>query len=208
MFESNSGYLCVSIKNSTHYIHRLVALAYLPNPENKKEVNHINLDKHDNRVENLEWISPSDNVKHAKRNCKNTSKTSSNAGLLYKDTKLIKHFDSLQQAKIYCKVNFNCSLSTIGTLNVNYKNRLIYLRDTNKFDVTDFWNEYQKKYEKNKLNHVSQNKSLKGKSGKLYQDDICIGVFNSIRDANKFIHHDLKRINSGFYKVLNYTYIE
>ena len=50
----------------TCLIHRIVAEAFLPNPEHKREVNHLNGDKHDNRVENLEWVSSSDNHRHSR----------------------------------------------------------------------------------------------------------------------------------------------
>lgn len=47
-----------------HYIHRLVALAFISNPDQLPEVNHINEDKLDNAVENLEWLSRLDNMRH------------------------------------------------------------------------------------------------------------------------------------------------
>jgi hypothetical protein len=43
------------------YIHRLVAQHYIPNPENKKEVDHINYIRNDNRVENLQWVTSTEN---------------------------------------------------------------------------------------------------------------------------------------------------
>lgn len=66
---SKRGYLVVDLKvrgaRKTFTIHRLIATLYIPNPLGLPQINHINGVKTDNRIENLEWCSALDNIRHA-----------------------------------------------------------------------------------------------------------------------------------------------
>ena len=59
------GYVYVRIANKTHRVHRLVAQTYIPNPENKPQVNHIDGNKANNMLCNLEWMTQSENIQHS-----------------------------------------------------------------------------------------------------------------------------------------------
>lgn len=71
-YPNKKGYLQINVKingvSRTFRVHRLVAYAFIENPLNKPQVNHMNCKKNDNRVENLEWCTNSENMQHALNN--------------------------------------------------------------------------------------------------------------------------------------------
>ena len=71
--QTNKGYKKVELMTNGRYtrrqffVHRLVAEAFIPNPDNKPHVNHIDGNPSNNNVDNLEWCTPSENLIHAYR---------------------------------------------------------------------------------------------------------------------------------------------
>lgn len=121
------GYQVVALykeeKQKKFLVHRLVALTYIPNPLNFKEVNHKNANRLDNRVENLEWVSSKQNKRHAinlglyKNLGKNSPKGSENKQSKLTECKVIKLRNLYRTGKFtqeQLAVRFKVADSTIG----------------------------------------------------------------------------------------------
>ena len=139
--KKNNGYLIVSLRNNkgikyTFNIHRLVALTYIPNPDNLPIVMHLDNDIHNNQVINLKWGTGSDNIKQAFRDgrIKTTYKPGKGPGLKGENhpmSKLTynqrKEIESLYRTGKYTmrklSIKYNVSRVTIGNCVKLFKQR-------------------------------------------------------------------------------------
>lgn len=106
-FPNKKGYLCISLykdcKIKPSLVHRIVAEAFIPNFDNKPQVNHIDGNKQNNAVNNLEWCNNSENTLHAYKIGLNQNKRS--VSQYDKNNNFIKDWYSLSEAANCLKID-------------------------------------------------------------------------------------------------------
>lgn len=92
---SSKGYCRVRISKKVEFVHRLIAKAFIPNPHNKPQVNHINGIKTDNQATNLEWVTNQENRNHAVKNGLIATRKNGKIGKIKQE--------QIEEIKIKCK---------------------------------------------------------------------------------------------------------
>lgn len=111
---NKGGYQYVNFKingkNINFAVHRIVANAFIPNPNGYTEINHKDYDKTNNCVENLEWVNSSQNKQHAYLKEENRKSRGKSVNQYTKDGEFIKTYSSVSDAAR----EFNCTISAIS----------------------------------------------------------------------------------------------
>lgn len=111
-YKSRNGYRFIKIINEKgeikhESIHRLVAKTFIPNPQNLSEVNHKDGNRENNCIDNLEWVTRSQNLKHSFEHLGQTPIRFHIECDLYYKNKFIKSFKSIKEASKYAEKHFN-----------------------------------------------------------------------------------------------------
>ncbi len=114
-FSDNNGYMTINLHGKRFRVHRLVANAFIPKIKGKNIINHIDGNKANNYVYNLEWCSYKENSIHAVKiglhNNFNPKKT--NVVMLSDNGEIIKRFNSITEAYNYFGLSYRGSISEV-----------------------------------------------------------------------------------------------
>ncbi len=172
-----TGYLTVSLwknnKGSTKTIHRLLALAYIPNPLGLPQVNHIDGNKLNNTLSNLEWVSCKDNIQHALQ-----------TGL---STPIEKKLSEDKYVEILHKFLNGDTLTALAlSYNVGLSKLSIHIASTAK--TLGLTSKYIEELTRQKrVRNIEANNSRKRKVAQYSLNDEYIRTFESLNDATKFL---------------------
>ena len=161
-------------KSTKIALHRILAMAFIPNPDNKKTVNHIDGDKTNNSLSNLEWATYSENTKHAYDNNLNRCTTK-----LIENVELHKILNRFLKGETLSEIkkDYGFALTTIS-------NRLqLYTKELGV---------YEKFKEERKRQRVLRNKAAKQPTTKVKMLDKntkeAIKCFNSMSEATHYLN--------------------
>ena len=128
---TNSGYYQITIAGRTYPVHRIIAQQFIPNedPEHLTDVNHINHNKTDNRIENLEWITHAANLAHRKSFKKQRSEYVTE--LNPETTIRVNEYENLKLPRYY----FDTATSMLLLQQKNNKYKIVKPSRTDKYNI-------------------------------------------------------------------------
>ena len=169
-FTDRNGYKEIRLRNNHKQykcclIHRLVANAFIPNPNNLPEVNHKDKNRANNCAENLEWCTRKDNLIDSYSTM--SPVRNFNSCKLFYDGIFVERFQSISAAARYGAEKYNASFHGLSKNLVSGKVTIIP-NSNNRIPV--------------KTCRIPVNKSKRA----LYQGDICIGIFKNLVETGRF----------------------
>lgn len=146
IYINGKGYYCS--------VHRLVATAFIPNPDNKEQVNHKDGDKDHNYVSNLEWASPQENIRHAFMTGLSTAKKgSSHPNSVYSEEQIRKVCEYLSENKK--KMKEISKLTGVSyTVIKQIRNHIIWCSISCEYNFDDYNCDDRNKYNKDQIDDV------------------------------------------------------
>jgi len=171
--DSKGNYLMVSINGKPHLLHRLVAKAFIPNPNNLPEVNHKDKNKQNPKADNLEWCTRKDNLNDSY----STMSPTRNYRIckLYKGSELLGEFKGVAKAARYAQKKYGASFSSLDK----------YLRSG------EFRIEYDGAQTRNTYKNKPQKRTYLKGDIKIYKDGYRIATFKKFSEVEEYFRNTL-----------------
>lgn len=168
--------LCKNNKKENKLVHRLVAEAFIENPNNLPEVNHKDKDKRNAKKDNLEWCSRKENLNDS-YSTKSPVRNNTECDLFY-NNEYIGHFQSIKKACRYAKKYYNASISSLSKY-YQYENICLFKNNSNQDN-------------KKKMIKTKNKKRYKKSNIRLYKNNYFLKDFKT---ANELSIYLLKNYN-------------